>query len=141
MQADIDAVVEPVLEAVVFDLSNQLARRDFGAALAVLSKLLQLKTEPVFIVGAVGAQMRRLLAAKVLQAGHGTAGDLETVCKMSEGSAKITMSQARYFSEDFCKKAVELCCQADWQIKSSYDDENSILEMLVLRLSEAARHD
>ena len=34
-----------------------------------------------------------------------------------------------------------LCCEADRQMKTSYDDPARILELLILQLAEEARHD
>lgn len=67
VRADIDAVVEPTLEAVVFQITDALGQRDFDRALERLHVLLKLQTEPIPIVAAIGAQARRLYAAKLLQ--------------------------------------------------------------------------
>ena len=60
VRADIDAVVEPTLDAVVFQLTDALAQRDFALALEKLNVLLKMQTEVIPIVAAIGAQMRRL---------------------------------------------------------------------------------
>ena len=71
-RADIDAVVEPVLEAVAFELSDAIAGGRYEQALLKLETLLQMQQEPVMILGAIGGQMRRISAAKtILRAGKG----------------------------------------------------------------------
>lgn len=60
VRADIDAVVEPTLEAVVFEITDALGQREFDRALERLSVMLKLRAEPIAMLGAVGSHMRRL---------------------------------------------------------------------------------
>ena len=41
----------------------------------------------------------------------------------------------------FCEKAVLLCRDTDHKLKTSYDTEERLLELLLLQLAEEARHD
>ena len=141
VRADIDAVVEPTLDAVVFQLTDALAQRDFGAALERLQVLLKMQTEVIPIVAAVGAQMRRLNAAKILQTEGKVAQELASLCGIAPYAAGKTMTLSRRFSERFCRQAMLLCCQTDYQIKTSYDTPERLAEMLILSLAEEARHD
>lgn len=138
-KADIDAVVEPVLEAVVFDIADAIAAGNYTIALTKLQTLLKKQEEPVMIVGAIGSQMRRLNCAKTL-AEHGKGPDaLMKLYGMRESPARITMNQARKLPSSFCEKAVLLCLQTDEQLKTSYDDKARLTELLILRLSQEAR--
>lgn len=141
VRADIDAVVEPTLDAVVFQLTDALALRRFDEALEKLHALLKMQTEAIPIVAAIGAQMRRLNAAKILQSEGKSAEDLAQLCSMPSFAATKTMGQARRVSEAFCRKAVLLCCQTDEQLKISYGEEERLVELLILQLAEEARHD
>lgn len=47
VRADIDAVVEPTLEAVVFEITDVLGQREFDRALERLSVMLKLRAEPI----------------------------------------------------------------------------------------------
>lgn len=47
VRADIDAVVEPTLEAVVFEITDALGQREFDRALERLSVMLKLRAEPI----------------------------------------------------------------------------------------------
>lgn len=135
-KSDIDAVVEPVLEAVTFDISNALAEGNFDLALRKLQEVLAMQEEPIPILAAVGAQMRRLHAACVLRDSGKGADQLAGLCGISDYPARLTMKQARGLSTERCAKALILCMQADEQIKSSYDDAVRILELLFVRLSQ-----
>ena len=141
VRSDIDAVVEPTLEAVVFQITDALGQRDFGRALERLNVLLKLQTEPIPIVAAIGAQMRRLYAAKLLQNAGKSAEALSSLCGIAPYAATKTMQQSRRVSERFCRRAVEHCCRTDYQIKTSYDDPERLTELLILTLAEEAGRD
>ncbi len=137
VRADIDAVVEPTLEAVVFQLTDALAERKFDLAVERLHVMFKMQTEPIPIVAAIGSRMRRLRAAKILK----NADELAAVCALAPFAAGKTMTQARRFSEKFCDRAVILCCETDYKLKTSYDDAQRLVEMLILELAQEARND
>lgn len=134
-KSDIDAVTEPVLDAVVFQMTGQLARRDYGGALLKLQQLLKMQEEPLKILGALGTHFRQISAARtILDAGKGAA-DLMRICGMKEYPAKKAMEAARSFSPAFCAKAAELVMETDRSIKTSQDDPERLLELLILQLA------
>ena len=139
-RADIDAVVEPVLEAVIFDLTDAITAGRYEDALLKLTVLLQKQEEPIPILGAIGSQMRRIVAAQVLMTqGKGTR-DVMALCGCASYPAECALKFARRLSTRFCERAVELCLETDLQMKTSYDDPQRLLELLVLRLAQEARN-
>lgn len=140
-RADVDAVVEPTLEAVVFEITDALGQREFDRALQRLHVMLKLRAEPISVLAAIGSQMRRLRAARVLQSEGRTGQELAELCGIAPFAANKTMTQARRLSDRFCERAVLLCRDCDYQMKTSYDDPQRILELLILSLAEEARHD
>ncbi|MEA4964279.1 MAG: DNA polymerase III subunit delta [Oscillospiraceae bacterium] len=139
-RADIDAVVEPVLDAVVFDITDAIAGGDYGLALGKLRTLFQMQEEPIPILGAIGAQMRRMRCAKVLAAGGKGGDSLMKLCGIGDYPARKTMAAAVRVTQGFCDRAVLLCTETDYQMKTSYDDPERLLGLLLLRLSEEAKH-
>ena len=137
VKADIDAVVEPTLEGVVFDITNALADRDFDRAMEKLHVLFKMTEEPIPIVGAIAAQIRRLYGAKVLK----NADELGRIYGLSPRAAAYTMTQARRFSQGFCEQAVLLCRDTDLKLKSTKDDPEGLVEHLILQLAQEARND
>lgn len=140
-KSDIDAVVEPVLDAVVFQMTNLLGQGEYGSALLKLQQLLKMQEEPIAILGAVGGHFRRLATAKTLLDNGKTAADLMKLCGLTDYPARKTMSAAGRFSARFYERAAELVMESDAQMKTSFDDATRILEVLILRLSQEAKHD
>ena len=136
----IDLLVEPVLEAAIFELTDAIAAGRYEAALSTLSTLLRMQEDPLRILGGVGGQMRRILAAKRLYGAGKTPRDLMQLCSISAYPAQKTMDYARRLPESFCQTAVRACLEADLQMKTSFDEPARILELLVIRLSEEAAH-
>ena len=140
-RSDIDAVTEPVLDAVVFQMTDLLGRGEYGAALVKLQQLLKMQEEPLMVLGAVGGHFRRLALARTLQdAGKNTA-DLMRLTGLKEYPAGKAMSAARRFSPQFYRAAAELILETDRQLKTSYDEPERLLEVLLTRLAQEARND
>ena len=140
-KADIDAVVEPVLDAVVFQMTDLLGQKAYGPALLKLQQLLKMQQEPISILGAIGSHFRRLSTARILLDSGKNASDLMQLTGLSDYPARKTMSAAGQFSPRFYEKAARLILESDMQMKTSFDDADRILEVLILRLSQEAKND
>lgn len=139
VRADIDAVTEPVMDAVVFQMTDLLGQGQYGAALAKLQQLLKLQQEPLPLLGAIGAHFRRISAARVLMDNGKTASELMKLYGIGSYPAQKTMEAARRFSPKFCARAAELILETDRKIKTSFDEPNRLLELLILNLAQEAR--
>ena len=78
-------------------------------------------------------------AKLLLAAGQGRES-LMRLCGIGDYPARKLLSAAGHLSREFCDRAVLLCTETDYQMKTSYDDPQRLLELLLLRLSEEARH-
>lgn len=134
-RADIDAVVEPVLDAVVYQMTDMLGQKQYATALQKLQQLLKMQQEPIAILGAIGSHFRRISTARVLIDHGKTASELASIYKISEYPARKTMESARRFSPQFCKKAAQLILETDYRMKTSFDEQERLLEMLLLQLA------
>ena len=139
-RADIDAVTEPVMDAVVYQMTDMLGRGEYGKALQKLNQLLKMQQEPLGILGAIGMHFRRISAARTLLDNGRGVQDMMKLYGITDYPARKTMDTARRFSAEFCSRALEMLLEADNQLKTSYDDPDRILEMLILRLAQEARH-
>ena len=140
-KADIDAVVEPVLDAVVFQMTDLLGRNEFGAALLKLQQLLKMQQEPIGILAVIGGHFRRLGTAKTLLDNGKTANELMQLCGLQDYQARKTMSAAGRFSSAFYARVAELVMETDRQMKTSYDEPERLLETLLMQLAQEARND
>lgn len=139
-KSDIDAVTEPVLDAVVFQMTDLLGQGEYGGALIKLQQLLKMQEEPLAIQGAVGGHFRRLATARTLLDNGRNSAELMRLYGMKDFAAQKTMNAAGRFSTRFFAKAAELVLESDRQLKTSYDDPQRILELLLMSLAREVRN-
>ena len=138
-KADIDAVTEPVLEAVVFQLTDLMNQGRYDKALEKLQTLLKMQESPIMLLGAIGGHYRRIATARTLLDHGKNSSDLEKLCGIKDYAARKTMEAARRYSNDYCARAAELIVETDYKMKTSFDDQERLLELLVLQLAQEAR--
>lgn len=136
----IDAVVIPALSAQTFDISDAVVKEDFETALSKLQELYAMQTDPIAVLGAIGAQLRRLFYARVILSAGGGQKELMELTGLKSYPAGLTMTAARRVTDGFCQKAVELVLQTDVAMKTGADDPERLLELLLVQLSQEARH-
>ena len=139
-RSDIDAVTEPVLDAVVFEMTDMLSRKEYGSALVKLRTLLQMQQEPLMILGAIGGHFRKLSVARTLLDHGRPASDLMKLCGMSDYAARKNVSVAGKFSAAFYAKAAQLVMETDYGMKTSLDEPERLLEVLLAQLAQEARN-
>ncbi|MEE0110479.1 MAG: DNA polymerase III subunit delta [Oscillospiraceae bacterium] len=139
-KTDIDAVTEPVLDAVVFQMTDLLSAGRYDQALLKLQQLLKMQQEPLAILGAVGGHFRRIGAARTLLDNGRNSSDLQKLCGIPDYPARKTMEAARRFRPEFCRRAAELVLETDYQMKTSFDEQERLLELLILQLAQEARN-
>lgn len=144
-RADIDAVVEPVLDAEVFSITDAISEGDYGLALEKLRTLLKMQQEPILLLAAIGGQFRRMLwARRIMSAGQGE-GALGEMLKSATGKTthpfvlQKTMTAARRVPDGFCETAMKLCLETDLRLKSFSGDAQRELELLLLQLAQEVR--
>ena len=136
---DIDSVTEPVLDAVVFQMTDLLGEGKYGQALLKLQTLLKMQQEPLVILGAIGGHFRRISTARTLLDNGRGSGELMKLYGIADYPARKTMDAARRFQAQFCRKAAQLVLETDFKIKTSFDDPERLLELLILELAQEAR--
>ena len=141
VKSDIDAVTEPVLDAVVFQMTDLLSQGSYGSALLKLRQLFKMQQDPIMILGAIGSHFRKLSVARTLLDHGKQVNELMRICApMKEYPARKLMTAAGKCSSRFCGVAAELVLETDHAMKTSYDEPQRLLEILVLRLAQEAKN-
>jgi DNA polymerase-3 subunit delta len=136
-RSDIDAVCYPVIEAVMYNMTDAVAEQRYGDAIKILKDLLAMKSEPIILLAALGKQLRNLLYTRILM----DSGDPGKFLREKLGITypfviRKMIGNARSFSEEWLTNAVQLCAEADLRMKTTADDNGEILELLILRLGD-----
>ncbi len=137
---DMDAVAIPQVDAVVFRMTDAIARRDFDRAAAVLADLLHEQQSPIMILSAMGKYFRQLYTARLcLEAGEGREEFTQLWSLKYAFQADKLMDAARRFSLEWCRHAVRRCAEVDLSMKSYGGDGEELLISLLMELSAGRR--
>ena len=141
-QEDVEAVANHIPEAVVFEMTELIAQKKINSALSVLYELLaDRNNEPIMMLAVLGKQMRQLYAARLaLEKNLGTKYVME-VCSMKyDYIASKLLTAAKGFTLDQLRRAVELCAETDYRMKSSGADPKELLKEAVVRIAAGESH-
>lgn len=139
-KADVDAVTEPVMDAVVFQMTDLMSQGACGQALRKLQQLLKMQQDPIAILGAVGMHFRRLSTARILLDHGKGAADMMRLCNLGDYPARKMLSAAGRFPASFYERAAQLVLETDYRMKTSFDTQERLLELLVIQLAQEMRN-
>ena len=136
---EVDAVADPVLSAEVFKLSDAVLQGNYDQAASILGDLLKMQTEPIWILAALGSQLRRIWTARLaLDSGRDRYWLMELWGMKSDYPAKLLLSAARRTTGAWCAQAVRQCQELDRRMKSERGvDGPGELKLLLVRLAAA----
>ena len=140
--ADINAVANHIPEADIFEMTDFIAQKKMDSAVSLLAELLADKNnEPIPVLAMLGTQMRRLYAARLaIEKELGAKYVMEACAIKYDFVATKLLRAARGFTLAQLKRAVELCAEADYKIKSSSLDDRELLVETVLRIAAGEEH-
>ena len=139
-RADMDAVAVPKMEAVVFQMTDALARKDFDKSASVLADLLHSREAPIMILSVMGKYFRQLYTARLyLDAGKPRSDFMELWGMKSSYQGDKLMDAARRFSLPWCRYAVRRCAETDIVLKNTYGQEGEVLTALLMELASGRR--
>lgn len=135
--ADVEAVANHIPEAVIFDMTELISQKKYNTAASVLAELLSDKNnEPIQMLAALGMQMRKLYAARLaIEQGLGKQYVMEVCSIKYDFIVNKLINAARGFTLPQLRRAVELCAETDYKIKSSSQNDGELLKEAVLRIA------
>lgn len=141
VKSDIDAVVEPILDVMVFQMTDMLSSGQYAGALQKLQLLLKMQEKPIAVLGAIGNHLRQLAAARVLSDSGESYQKLSRLFPRTPEFACRKLSGAcKRFSPKFYKRSAELVMEADRKLKTSAAEPCRLLETLIMELAQEARN-
>ena len=130
--ADVNAVANRIAESDIFDLTDAIAERRFNTASGILADLLESRDTSVpVILSLLSGQFRRLFLA----CGARDAASVMELCNLKyDFIARRLLNSARSFQPEQLRRAVELCEEADYRLKSEGLDEKQLLKETMMRI-------
>lgn len=134
---EIEAVASKSAETAVFELSDKIAANNFDEAAEVMGELIGRKdTEPIMLLAMIGNQMRNIYAAKLAEAERRDRSYIMDITGVKfEFLVKKLQENAKRFSLSRLERAVVLCAETDYLMKSSSVDDDELLKELLVKLA------
>ncbi|MGI6039396.1 MAG: DNA polymerase III subunit delta [Eubacteriales bacterium] len=133
---DIDAVCVPVIDAVIYKMTDAVVEQRYSDALQIMRDLVQMGYKAIVILAAIGKQLRRLFYTKrVMEFGDPSEFLKKEMDVNSHFLINKTIRNARNLSEHWCASSLELCAEYDYKLKSTGWEEDMLLELFILNLS------
>ena len=134
---EVEAVAHHIPEAQVFELTDQLAKRQLNTAMNTLAELFaENEYDPIYLLAVLGSQMRRLYAARLaIEKGLGSKYVAECCSIKYDFLVGKLMDSARGFTLEQLRDAVRICAETDEAMKSSGGDGRDLLKNAVLSIA------
>ena len=137
---NIDAVCSPVLDAVVFDLTDAITAGKFDRAVELVGELIAQKNNEVMIFTTITRHIQRIYAAKLCAAAKGGEKMLmELIGSKSPYYARQIQNAARRVPLGWLRRAASLCGETDAALKGSAADRQKQIELTLLALASALK--
>lgn len=136
--ADINAVADPILDAVVFDMTNAVTKGDYNRAAELLGQLLKKQEEPFVILSVIAKELRRLYTARLaLDTGKDRLWLMDLWGMRSDYPARLLLDAAKKTTHEWCSESLKLCQKLDQRMKSEKGiDNEGELKLLLMRLAQ-----
>lgn len=135
VQQDVELLVSQARDAVIFELTDCLGRRETGRALQIVHQLQDDREEPLYILAMLARQIRILIQVGQLRADG--LGQQETIGRLGLHPFVVEKAWAQVgrFSMAQLEAAHSRLLAADWAIKQGQMEPSLALDLLVIELS------
>lgn len=132
---DIDAVAVPMSEAIVYRITDAVAQKSIGAAVAQLDRYLKQGNDESAAVQAIGRAMRQLYAASLAEGKHMSTQEFMQLARIPNAyAASKVAAQARRFRPESLRQAAILCFEAEQAMMNAAANRQAVLETLIYEL-------
>ncbi|MFV0314111.1 MAG: DNA polymerase III subunit delta [Anaerotignum sp.] len=135
--ADVREICTTSLEAKVFDLVRAVAEEKPEKAISIYRNLLLMKESPYVVLSLITRQFRFILLSSLLSAEGFPNSQIAEKLEIRDFAVNEYIRQAKRFSKDGWKMALEDCLKTDLEIKMGCVAEVTAVELLIMKYSRA----
>lgn len=128
---DIDAVTVPVVENKVFDMVDAILSKNTEASLKLLNDLLILKEDETRILGAISANVDKILTVKLLSEEKTDKSIIASKAKVPPFVVSKYISLSSKYSADVLKNLLTKCVESDGLFKLTRSDKAVVLQTFI----------
>lgn len=130
----INNLVSKSLESNVFTLIDHIMTNQLSAAYRLVYDLIKLKEEPIKLLALISRQFRIVFQVSLYKKQGYAQKQIATMIKVHPFAVKIAAKQAMAYSEESLRKALDLCTETDYIMKTGQMDKTIALELLIHQL-------
>ncbi len=123
----------------IFDMINAIAEGRQKRALELYEDLLSLKEPPMRILFLIARQFRQLYQVKLLQDEGKTSSQIAQLAGIQPFVVKKYQAQAKSFSQEALRAAVEECVDAEEAVKTGRMNDRLSVELVIMKYSQRNR--
>lgn len=141
-ESDIDAVCIKSVEATAFQMIDALLSNNFDEAFRDIKILFEQKTEPTMIFGAIVSTYVDMYRVKATLESGKLLSDLRSVypaAYKSDFKLRNAANRTKKYSLVALENSLEVLSRADFKLKTSFDDNQMVLEKLLIELAKARK--
>lgn len=132
---DVKEITTPSLEAKVFDLVRAVAEEKPEKAISIYRSLLLLKESPYMVLSLITRQFRMIFTSSLLTEDGMTNSEIAQKLEVRDFAVKEYIRQAKRFTKEEWKMALEDCLKTDLDIKMGRAAEEGAVELLIMKYS------
>lgn len=133
-EADVRAVATRSVECTVFEMVDAVVAGQEGRAFGLLRDMLTTGSDRLGILAMLLRQYRLLQHVKIMQFEKRTPQQIKQGLGIAPFAAERCIRQASAYSGGEVRKAVELCLDTEYQVKSGKMNQEGALEAAMLRI-------
>ena len=128
---DIEEICTKTMEFQIFELTENLAKKNANKVYEIISTLKVRKDEFRGLLGLIYGHFRRLLYVSITKASRDEFAEMLNVQPFAITKA---MEQSKYFTKKQLKEIVDICTQLDYDTKLSKISVENAVEYLILKI-------
>lgn len=130
-KSDVETISTKTVEFQIFELSENLARKNAVKVYEILSTLKVRKDEFRGLLGLIYNHFRRLFFVSITK---GTRDELASMLSVAPYAVTKAIEQSRLFTKKQLKDIVDECMRLDYEVKNSNITPENAIDFLVLKI-------
>ncbi len=133
---DIENIVLKSVDVAIYDIIDHIINNRPDMAMADYKELLEHKTEPIAIMGAISSKLSDLLTAKILSSEGVSTVEMGKYleCLPQDWLIKKTVTQSKRFGEKYLRRMLKKSFDYDIKVKTGLMDKEIALQLLIADL-------
>lgn len=135
---DIDAVADPIISAIAFDMTNAITAGDYNRAADVLGQMFKKQEDVNYLLAIIGKELRKIYTARIaIEEGKDRVWLMDLWGMHSDYPAKLALQAARKTTRAWCANSLKLCQKLDDRLKKERGiDGEGELKLLLMQLAQ-----